>query len=114
MESIKKTIEDLLISLEKISKTQIDIVKLKTIKTTSILTSSLIRGITIIFTVSFSLIFTGIASALYLGDLLNNLILGFLIAALGILLIGIISISIMAKTLKKSIGKYLIKTMLNP
>jgi hypothetical protein len=114
MESIKKPIEDLLISIERLSKTQIDIILLKSIKKATILCSSMIRGIAILFTVFFTLIFTGIATALYLGNLLNNSMFGFLIVALAFLLIGLLSIIIMSKTLKKSIGKHLIKTILNP
>lgn len=113
MDSIKKPLEDLLISIETLGKTQVEIIKLKSIKTASIFVSSMIIWITIFITVIISLIFTGIASALYLGDILNNKIWGFLIVSLAFIVLGILSALIMSKTIKKSVGKYLIKTTLN-
>ena len=113
MESIKKPLEDLLICIENLGKTQVEILKLKSIKTASIFVSLLIIWITIFITVIISLIFAGIASALYLGDILNNKIWGFLIVSLAFIVLGILSALIMSKTIKKSVGQYLIKTTLN-
>jgi hypothetical protein len=113
MDSIKKPLEELLLNFERLSKTQFEIIKLKSIKTAAIFASSLIRWITIFITLILTLIFIGIASALYIGNLYNNLILGFTIVAIAFLAIGFLSLAIMSKKSKKSIGKHLIKTILN-
>jgi hypothetical protein len=113
MESNKKPLEDLLDSIENISNTQIDLLKLKSIKTASILGSSLISSIFVFMAITSSIIFSSIALALYVGDLLNNHIWGFLILAGFYLFIGVVFSITLTRQLKKSISKYLINKILN-
>lgn len=92
MESEKKSIENLLVSIENYSKTSIDLLTLRFADKTSGILSKLITHFILIVTLSFFLILLSIGIAMWIGDALDATYLGFLIVAA---FYGILGISCM-------------------
>ena len=90
MDSIAENIELLYQKVEKYSKTSFELLQLSTIDKTSDILSSLAVVIVVSFLSAMFTLFLNIGISLYLGDLLHNYVLGFIIVAACYLLIGII------------------------
>jgi len=90
MENIAENIELLYQKVEKYSKTSFELLQLSAIDKTSDILSSLAIVIVLSFISAMFTLFLNIGISLYLGDLLQNYVLGFIIVAVCYLLIGII------------------------
>jgi len=90
MENIAENIELLYQKVEKYSKTSFELLQLSAIDKTSDILSSLAVVIVLSFISAMFTLFLNIGISLYLGDLLQNYVLGFIIVAVCYLLIGII------------------------
>jgi|688.fasta_scaffold1156986_2 hypothetical protein len=90
MENIAENIELLYQKVEKYSKTSFELLQLSTINKTSDILSSLAVVIALSILLAMFTLFMNIGISLYLGDLLHNYVLGFIIVAVCYLLIGII------------------------
>lgn len=90
MENIATNIEKLYEKAENYTKTSIDLVKLKAIDKTSEIISSLAVVISVAFIVAIFTLFLNIGIALWIGDELNNMALGFFIVSAFYLIVGII------------------------
>ena len=90
MENIATNIEMLYEKAENYTKTSIDLVKLKAIDKTSEIISSLAVVISVAFIVAIFTLFLNIGIALWIGDELNNMALGFFIVSAFYLIVGII------------------------
>jgi hypothetical protein len=101
MENIAENIELLYQKVEKYSKTSFELLQLSAIDKTSDILSSLAVVIVLSFISAMFTLFLNIGISLYLGDLLQNYVLGFIIVAVCYLLIGII-IYIFRKSLIKT------------
>ena len=101
MENIAENIELLYQKVEKYSKTSFELLQLGAIDKTSDILSSLAVVIVLSFISAMFTLFLNIGISLYLGDLLQNYVLGFIIVAVCYLLIGII-IYIFRKSLIKT------------
>lgn len=90
MDNIATNIEMLYEKAENYTKTSIDLVKLKAIDKTSEIISSLAVVISVAFIVAIFTLFLNIGIALWIGDELNNMALGFFIVSAFYLIVGII------------------------
>jgi hypothetical protein len=90
MENIAENIELLYQKVEKYSKTSFELLQLGAIDKTSDILSSLAVVIVLSFISAMFTLFLNIGISLYLGDLLQNYVMGFIIVAVCYLLIGII------------------------
>jgi len=103
--------EELLENTKTYLETNVDLLKLKFVDKTSVVTSSLISIITIAALLLITLMLTGIGVAIWLGKILGEYYYGFYIVA-GFLLILIIIVYIFReKLLKKPIANSLIENM---
>jgi hypothetical protein len=101
MENIAENIELLYQKVEKYSKTSFELLQLSAIDKTSDILSSLAVVIVLSIISAMFTLFLNIGISLYLGDLLQNYVLGFIIVADCYLLIGII-IYVFRKSLIKT------------
>ena len=112
MENIATNIDQLYQKAEKYSKTSFEILKLKTVdKTTDIISSLLVSLIMILFIALFTL-FLNIGIAIWLGKILENTALGFLIISGLYLVIGLLVYFNRTKLLKIPIDNIIIKKLL--
>lgn len=111
MEATTGLIEPLLEKVEQYSKTNIALVKLKTVEKIATVTSSLISRFILIGVFSFFALMFSIGMAFYLGDLVGNVYNGFLIVSAFYALIGIILVLIKTYT-KGKLNNLIIKQLL--
>ena len=90
MENIATNIEKLYEKAENYTKTSIELVKLQAIDKISEIISSLAVVISIAFIVAIFTLFLNIGVAIWIGDELNNMALGFLIVSGFYALVGLI------------------------
>lgn len=101
MESIATNIEELYNKAEKYSKTSIDLIKLNAIDKTSDVISSLAVVISISLIVAMFTLFINIGISLYIGKLLHDYYLGFIIVSGFYIILGIV-VYLFRKTLIKT------------
>lgn len=90
MENIATNIEKLYEKAENYTKTSIELVKLQAIDKTSEIISSLTIVISIAFIVAIFTLFLNIGVAIWIGDALDNMALGFLIVSGFYAVVGLI------------------------
>lgn len=113
MEDTAKLIESLLERTVEYGKTSFELVKLKAVDKTSDVVSTLIpHTIVIVLIVSF-LLFVNLGLAFWLGEILGKIYFGFFVVAAFYGLSAIVLHFLMHKRLKKYIGDYIIKQVLN-
>lgn len=113
MEDTAKLIETLLERTVEYGKTSFELVKLKAVDKTSDVVSTLIpHTIVIVLIVSF-LLFVNLGLAFWLGEILGRIYFGFFVVAAFYGLSAIVLHFFMHKRLKKYIGDYIIKQVLN-
>lgn len=112
MESGKKSIENLLVSLEDYGKTGMELLTLKFVEKTSEILSKLISYSVLIITLSFFLMLFSVGMAFWIGDALEAEFYGFLIVAGIYGAAGLIFILLMPKILVK-INNSIISQMMN-
>lgn len=112
MENIAENIELLYQKVEKYSKTSFELLQLSTIDKTSDILSSLAVVIVLSILSAMFTIFLNIGISLYLGDLLHNYVLGFIIVAVCYLLIGIIIYFFRKSLIKTPIDNLIVSKLL--
>ena len=112
MENIAENIELLYQKVEKYSKTSFELLQLSTIDKTSDILSSLAVVIVVSFLSAMFTLFLNIGISLYLGDLLHNYVLGFIIVAACYMLIGIIIYLFRKSLIKTPIDNLIISKFL--
>lgn len=93
--------------------TRADLFKLKAIKKTAEVGSSIISQVIIAIVFSSFFIFLNIAIGLFIGDLIGKLYIGFFIVAAFYLIVGIIIYSNRQKIISSPIADSIIKSMNN-
>lgn len=111
-ENFKDSIETLLESATDYGKTSLDLIKLKTIDKTSDAISSIIPSLIVLMILMVFLLFLNLGVALYLGEILENIIYGFLAVAVFYGVIGLIVRFLMRNRIKRKIYNYIIKQAL--
>ncbi len=112
MENIAENIELLYQKVEKYSKTSFELLQLSTITKTSDILSSLAVVIALSILLAMFTLFMNIGISLYLGDLLNNYVLGFMIVAICYFIIGIILFFFRKSLIKTPIENLIISKFL--
>ncbi len=106
-------IEEVLIKVENYSKTSYHLAKLKSLKATTSVASTLILNLCIAIPVMMGLGILAIAIGLWLGELLGKYYYGFFIMAIVFLLIAFMVAFFLSKKIKTSISNFLIKYLLH-
>lgn len=112
MENIAENIELLYQKVEKYSKTSFELLQLSTINKTSDILSSLAVVIALSILLAMFTLFMNIGISLYLGDLLHNYVLGFMIVAICYFIIGIILFFFRKSLIKTPIENLIISKFL--
>lgn len=113
MEDTAKLIESLLERTVEYGKTSFELVKLKAVDKTSDVVSTLIPHTIVIVLIASFLLFVNLGLAFLLGEILGNIYFGFFVVAAFYGLSAIVLHFLMHKRLKKYIGDYIIKQVLN-
>jgi uncharacterized protein YqhQ len=112
MENIATNIDKLYQKAEQYSKTTLELVKLKTIdKTTDIISSLAVSFIMIIIAAIFTM-FINIGIAIWIGDVFNNMALGFFVISGFYLIVGIIVYLNKQYFIKTPVNNLVIKKLL--
>lgn len=112
MEDYARLFETLLERVTDYFKTTVELVKLKAVEKVSDLGSSLIPNAIIIGTIVSAFLFLNIGLALWLGDVLGNMYLGFLAVGTSHVLLAIIFRLFFYKKIKQLFGSQIIKALL--
>lgn len=112
---MKETSESLNLILEKVgiyAETSIELAKLKTLKASSHVASTLISRLSVLMLFSIALVILSIGMSFFLGEYLGYLHYGFFIVAGFYLVLGLILFFFLHKPIKKAISNLIIKQAL--
>ncbi|MEP7108512.1 MAG: phage holin family protein [Ferruginibacter sp.] len=93
--------------------TRMDLLKLQVINKSSDATSSIVSGLTILFILKVAIFILSIGLAIWVGELLGKLYLGFFAVGGFYILVGVIIYIFRNSWLKEPLNNLLIKKMLN-
>jgi len=113
MEDNMKLIESLFEKTAEFGRTGLRLVKLKTLDKSSDAISSLIPHMAVILIIASFLLFLSIGLAFWIGEILDNTYYGFFAVAGFYAISGLIVHFFIHKWLKKLIGNYIVKRVLN-
>jgi len=109
MEEVKRQIRELIERAVEYGKTTIELAKLKAVDQISDVAASLISKIVAGAALLLFVLFASIGMALWLGDILGKIYLGFFVVAAGYGVLGILIQLLLGKWIKKIICNYIIK-----
>jgi len=105
--------ETLFERVEEFGKTSFELYRLKAIGKTAEVVSSFISRALVILVISISLVFASIGLALWVGDLLGKLYLGFFCVAIFYILLGCIMYYFLHKVIKRKLSNSIISQAFN-
>jgi len=112
METPTNSIESLFEKVEVYGKTTFELSKLRLLKTTNIVVSTLIAKLSVIVMISVFSFVLSIAVALLLGDMLGKAYYGFFIVSGFYLIVGLVFHFFLLRWIKKPISELIIKQAL--
>ncbi|KIX22937.1 hypothetical protein SY27_01255 [Flavobacterium sp. 316] len=112
MEDKATAIENLFEKAENYTKTSVELIKLSAIEKISEAISVLVSHIAIIVLVAFFLFFINIGISLWIGKLIGEYYIGFLIVSFVYLLLGLLIYKYKKKTIENPINELMINTLL--
>lgn len=112
MEDYARLFETLLERVTDYFKTTVELVKLKAVEKVSDLGSELIPNVLIIGIIVSALLFLNIGLALWLGDILGNMYVGFLAVGSAHVLMAIAFRLLLYKKIKQRVSRQIIKALL--
>lgn len=112
MSTSKSLIELLFEKIEEYGKTNYELIKFKLLKTTAIIVPSLISRLVVVLVFFFFALILSIGISIFLGELLDDLYIGFFIVAAFYLVIGILLYFFLYNWIKKPIGDSIVKQIL--
>lgn len=112
METPTNSIESLFEKVEVYGKTTFELSKLRLLKTTNIVVSTLIAKLSVIVMISVFTFVLSIAVALLLGDMLGKAYYGFFIVSGFYLIVGLVFHFFLLRWIKKPISELIIKQAL--
>jgi len=112
MEENTSSIESLIEKATEYGKTSFELAKLKALDKTSEVVSSLFSHTLVLVIIASFLLFLSLGLALWLGEILEKIYLGFFIVAAVYALAGILIHFFLHEWIKKCVGNNLIKQML--
>lgn len=110
--NVSATQGNILSKIESYIKTSLDIVKLQTIDRTADILSSFVSGIVLLMIVGTFLLSLNIGLSLWIGKLLGESFLGFLLISFLYLIIGIVVWFLRERTIEEPVSKHLLKRLL--
>lgn len=110
--NVSATQGNILSKIESYIKTSLDIVKLQTIDRTADILSSFVSGIVLLMIVGTFLLSLNIGLSLWIGKLLGESFLGFLLVSFLYLIIGIVVWFLRERTIEEPVSKHLLKRLL--
>lgn len=113
MEENTVIIDELLAKATEYGKAELQLAKLKALDKASDIVSSSVPRLIVMLSATVFMLFLNLGIALWVGGLLGNLFLGFFAVAAFYGLIALILHLFMHKWLKKQVGNYIIKRILN-
>ena len=113
MDDNAKVLETLLDRATDYGKTTLELVRLKTVDKTADIASSVIPLSIVVFMIATFLLFLNLGLAFWLGEIMGKTFYGFFAIAAFYILTGIIIHFLLHKPIKRLIGNYLIKHLLN-
>jgi len=113
MEDNTGIIEELLEKAADYGKEELELAKLKAIDKASDIVSASVPGLIVMVSASVFLLFLNLGVAIWVGGLLENLFLGFFVVSAFYGIIALILQLFMRKWLKRKVGDYIIKRVLN-
>ncbi len=113
MEDNANLIESLLGKATEYGKTSFELLKLKTLDKTLDVVSSFIPHSIVFVLIASSVLFFSLGLSLWLGEILGKIYYGFFVVAAFYGIIGLVLHFFMHKWLKKLVGNYIIKKVLN-
>lgn len=113
MKEPKTFIDQLILKIQNLSYSTIELVKLKILRQTSIVMALFLTQISLLFSFVLMLVFSSISLAIWLEKFTNKLYLGFLAVAILYAFFGLILIKFMKKYIYKKILKEVSKILLN-
>lgn len=113
MEDNAKLVESLLEKASEYGKTSIELIKLKALDKTLDAASSLIPHSIVLVLVAVFMLFLNIGLSFWLGEILGRIFYGFFAVAAFYGIAGIVLHFFMHKRLKKIVGDFLVKHVLN-
>jgi hypothetical protein len=112
MDDAPNTIEIILHRTEEYAKTSFEILKLKTLKTSTAIASSVISRFILILVVVICLLISSLGVSFWIGEILGKVYYGFLIVAAFWAVVGIVLYLFFSKRIKKLISDSIIKKVL--
>lgn len=113
MEEQTSIIDELLDKTAEYGKAELELAKLKALDKGSEIVSATVPGLLVMVSASVFMLFLNLGIALWVGGLLGDLFLGFFAVAAFYGIIALILRLFMHKWLKKKVGDYIIKRVLN-
>ena len=113
MEDNTKLLESLLERATDYGNTSFELVKLKALDKTSEVVSSFIPHTVVFLLIVSMMFFLNLGLAFWFGEILGKICFGFFVVGAFYGMMGIVIHFFMHKSLKKSIGNYIIKQVLN-
>jgi hypothetical protein len=113
MDDNTRVLETLLERATDYGKTTLELVRLKTVDKTADIVSSVIPLSIVILMIATFLLFLNLGLALWLGEVMGKTFYGFFAIAAFYILTGIIIHFLLQKPIKRAIGNYLVKRLLN-
>ncbi|MFM9985951.1 MAG: phage holin family protein [Flavobacteriales bacterium] len=105
----QQAIESLVAHAEELATTTVELMKLKAVDTSIKVTSGLLTGMIIGILSAICVLFLSIAGAMWIGEALGKMYLGFIIVAGFYVLLTIVGIYFLPKKLERTIGQLIIQ-----
>jgi len=112
METPSQAIEGLFEKIETYSTSTIEIAKLRSLETTTLVASTVVSRLAVIIVFILFVLFVNIGIAFYLGDLLGRYYIGFLIVSGFYLIAGIVLHFFLYRWIKKPLSDFIITQVL--
>ncbi|MDR3705733.1 MAG: hypothetical protein P4L28_07510 [Paludibacteraceae bacterium] len=113
MEDNTMLVETLLVKATNYGKTSFKLVKLNALDKTTDVVSSIIPHLIVLIITSTSILFINLALALWIGELIGDVFYGFLLVGAFYALVTLVFHFLLRNKLKRIIGDYIIKLVLN-
>jgi phosphoglycerol transferase MdoB-like AlkP superfamily enzyme len=113
MEDNTRIIDELLGKAAEYGRAELELAKLKALDKASDIVSASVPRLIVMLSLTVFILFLNLGIALWVGGLLGNLFLGFFAVAVFYGIIALILHLFMRKCLKKKVGDYIIKRVLN-
>jgi hypothetical protein len=114
MDLSENLIEPLFERVEAYAQTTLELSKLKAVQMSISAATALLSGLGVLFSLLLFVLILSVGSALYLGEMLGKPCYGFFVVATFFLFLGIVLHLFLSQWLRKSVGDFIVKNLLQP